>query len=871
MDVPPQTTDSCVLRAWRMAEENSVKVLSLDVFDTLLWRVVPEPIDAFLLVGRSLADAGHLRVPVEAFARLREVAEHRARERSLRRRSTPEVSLAEVYEELSPNVVGDAVPADLADLEVEVERSITFPDLEVVQFARAIQAARGVRVVLVSNTYFSAEQLRRILDREAFRAIDVDGVFTSSDNGRHKGSGLYDAVLDVLGVAAADVLHLGDDPDADGACAERAGMHAALLPRRPEPLPIVLEREGLLRGDVLRRPRAPLQDGAGDFGLTALRGKALRRVEGDTLSSDLRPWWAAGVGVFGPVLTGFAEWVHDRATAVGVDRVFCVMREGHFLAPLLDAARSLRGSGAETATIWLSRFVCSQAAIVEVSEDEIEAFLRRRRAPTVAEACQSLGITPVQVGLDEHGADRLTDARLRRRFLLAVTGRDEVRRQVQAHCSQARRRLVEHVVGTVGAREGWAVLVDLGWGATIQASLDAALRAEGVELRTQGLYLLTNDAAVDRVLDGVAAEGFLGNLGLPDPDIRWIMRSPEALEQLCMPEVGSLAGFDTDGRPLTTPSVEQPIQRAQREAVRDGVLAFQKEWGRYRDVLPADQRALTGAGRALLRKTLLRFVVEPTEEEASTFGSWAHDENWGSDGSETLLTGMTAEKLEHMSPLQLLELPMDRLYWPFAVAALHHPSLARAAAALASGALPADVFSGDQASHVTLYVDYGGGLFPRRQPSVAPNGRGLYYVRERVDAHPLRAIAVEFPPGPGLVRLDSMRLYFELRGRSDPAVVDIRWPTPSTAVRYDGELLSGNLLLGERRSPRVSYECPPEWGVDVHCVEVELGFGWLPSAGGARPGRDRAALALELARRAYPRAQKMYQLGKVLLARARAL
>jgi hypothetical protein len=343
-----------------------------------------------------------------------------------------------------------------------------------------------------------------------------------------------------------------------------------------------------------------------------------------------------------------------------------------------------------------------------------------------------------------------------------------------------------------------------------------------------------------------------------------------------MPATGSLRGFDEDGRPVTGPAASDAAQQAQRQAVRDGVLAFQEEWGRYREVVPAEQQAVADAvagaladrARALLRTTLLRFVVEPTADEARTFGGWVHDENWGSDEAEAVLSDEVADRLGYMTPVQLLELPMDRLYWPFGLAALHNPPLARAAAAVAFGELPADLFTAGTETHATLYVDYGVGLLPRAQVPAAPNGRGLFYIRRRLDAHPLRAVAIGFPPGPGLVRLDWMRLRFGLRGHSEPEVVDVRWPEDADRVRYqDADVLSRNILFGRRRAPRVSFECPEEWGMDAYNVEVEAGFAWLPGDRGEPPAADRAALALALARRAVPRARKVLQLGRAVVRR----
>jgi FMN phosphatase YigB (HAD superfamily) len=863
--------DLCIARARAVAEREAVKVLSLDVFDTLLWRVVPEPVNAFVLIGRALEERGLLRVAPEAFARLREAAERRARESNRAAGHGKEVTLEQIYAQLGAAVVPGTDVEALADIEVGVERTITFPDLAVVQLAADVQS-RGTRVVLVSDTYLSAARLVRLIDREPFSGIQFDGVFASSDHGRGKGDGLFDLVLGALGVSGREVLHLGDNPAADVAGAEKAGMHAVLLDRQTDPLPAVLEREGVSRATEAhrRRPRAPLVDGACDAGLTALRAKVLRRLPSPSLVDGDEVAWRTGAAVFGPVFCGFAEWVLDRAAAEGADNVFCMMREGDFLVPLVEAARMQRGGGAEARPVWLSRYVCAQAAVVNGTPSEIEGFLRTRHAPTLAVACEGLGVDPVALGrLGERLGDRMDDAAVRRQFVTAVTTSGVVRDAVVDHAAAARGRLVRHVTETVGRSSGIAVLVDLGWGATIQASLDVALRAENLDLRTFGLYLLTSAAAVEQVLKGVMADGFLGTVGLPEPAVSWIMRSPEILEQLCMPETGSLRGFDEHGRPLTSGVGARSSQQRQRQAAREGVLAFQREWGRYCSVVPAEHHALHQRARPLLRTTLLRFVVEPTAEEATTFGSWLHDENWGSDEAEEVLREDVAEQLAYITPAQLAELPMDRLYWPFGLAALHNPSLARAAAAIASGELPADLFIGGWEGHVMLYVDYGLGLLPRAEVPVRSNARGLSYLRCRVPANPLQGIAIRFPPGPGIVRMDWMRLRFGLPD-GESAIVNLRWPEDAARVRYrDAEVLSGNILYGQRRAPLIGFECPGEWRGSAHNVDVEAGFAWVPGALGAPPARDRGEVALAIIRRAYPRARKMVQLGGALARRVR--
>src|SRR3954453_10900199 len=191
----PAFTDARLDRVRALVERGSVKVLSLDVFDTLVWRVVPEPVDAFPLLGTHLRRLGHLRPATspELFGTLREGAEWRARRLAGERRDTLEVSLVEVYEQLPAHLFDGATPDELAALEVDFEREITFPDLDVLAVARWAQEEHGVRVVCVSDTYYSEDQLAYILDREPISTLGIERVFTSSVRGMGKGSGLYDA------------------------------------------------------------------------------------------------------------------------------------------------------------------------------------------------------------------------------------------------------------------------------------------------------------------------------------------------------------------------------------------------------------------------------------------------------------------------------------------------------------------------------------------------------------------------------------------------------------------------------------------------------------------------------------------------------
>jgi FMN phosphatase YigB (HAD superfamily) len=853
----PQTSDDLrLVEAFRVLEREQISVLSLDVFDTLVWRIVPEPVDAFLLLGQRLRDLGHLpaHVPVELFARLRERAERRARSRVPAGR-VPEISLEDIYDEMPAHLFSGVRPEALAGHEVALEASIVFPDLDVAHLARHAQDEHGVRIALVSDTYFSPAQLRKVVDCETLADLAVAEVFTSSRHKVNKSTGLFDVVLETMKVQPGEVLHVGDHPDADVAAAERARIHAVAFEKLSEATRALLRAESMVREADRDTSVAPVDPSCGDMGLTAIRAKSLHRA-GSSGTGATGAYWRFGSLVLGPAFTGFAEWVHRRAQAEGVTTVYCLMREGEFLSRLLNGGRHYLGSDVTAVPLWLSRSVCSRASILEASVEELEGFLHRRTAPTVRGLCETLGIGLAQVPeLFDQADGGLDDAELRRRTLSTLAGRPEVRASIVATSAELRRRLVDYVLTTVGPDARRVLLVDLGWGGTIQAHLDRALAGAGAELETVGLYLLTNDAAAERALDGVRTEGFLAAGGLPERAVRWVIRSPEIVEQICMHDEGSLQGFTPECEPVLGETSQSPVQKLQRNAVQRGILQFQSTWARYSRVVPASQRMLDAGGRDLLLRIVLRFVVAPTAEEANLFGTWFHDENYGSGSNEPVVMDDLARALRYMTPAQFLELPMTRVYWPFGLAAVHNPPLASAAAAIAAGVLEPQALEGGDRGEASVAVDLGAGFPADGGRVVEVNGTGLRFVRDDVWAQPVRGVKIVLGEGPGTARIDFMRLVFRLRGRAEPAQVDIEWPGQFDQARYENATRLGpNLLLGAHGPPAVVYRCPSEWGHDAYRVEVEIAYAWLPTAPVPTGPAPRSAVAREVGRKVARRA-----------------
>ena len=852
IDQPTHTPDARLERAFALVAEPGVTVLSLDVFDTCLFRRVPDPEDAFPLVARRLAERGSLVESINpvAFKRLRMAAEARARGARREAGAGVEITLPEVYAQVPSRIFFDASNEELAAVEVEVERELLVPDLDVLELVRFARE-RGKRVVGVSDTYFSELELRAFLYPNFNGDAELDAVFASSEHGQGKGDRLFDIVLGELGVEPREVVHVGDNKEADVESPRSRGIRAVWFERRPEGLARVLERERLYLGSEDLGPQ-------GDAGLTAMRGKVLHRRELAELPEELRPFWRYGAIALGPAMAAFAEWVHDQTRLAGRDRAFCLMREGALLSELVNTAHEYLESDVTAEPIWLSRQVCARAGIFEGRADELRALVSRRRPPLVRDLCATVGVdvsaSPALAALAD---TRMGEAAVVDEVLEELSSNPEARGEMVARSKLLRERVLELVRRAAADGES-LVLVDLGWGGTIQKSLQDILDGSVVDLRTVGLYLVTDPRATERLLDGIELTGFLATQGVPSEATRTVMRSPEILEQACMPDVGSQIDLDADLEPVLDVAVDRDrVQSAERAAVQKGIRAFQREWARYAQMDGGHARLTAEELRPQLLAQVARATVAPTAAEAHAFGRWVHDENFGSAGFEPIVGGGHVRRaLRHMDPETLMELPMSEIYWPFGLAALEDEHLAQAAEAVAMGLVSADAFySSLEAGDLEVYFDNGYGF--GEDWVVRVEGRrnryGLSYARATLRGDEVRALRVDPVQSQCLLRVDWIALTCWVRGEAEPRKIVFDTHEALSRFRMRELIPAGaKFYMVGRKEPWMELDLRAELGgAAAYEVLVEVAYAVML----VDPRGEDAAQARELQRRAEQRSR----------------
>jgi FMN phosphatase YigB (HAD superfamily) len=776
----------------RVIADRSCAVLSLDIFDTILWRRVPRPADVFGLLASRLHTAGLAPAWVTGptLRRMRINAEQKAR--TGREALGTEVSLFDIWRYMPSNVFPAAKLDDLVKAEVEAEREFTVVDLDIAEVIR-LALKQDIQVILVSDTYFTEDHINYLLDRPELGSLQGVRVFRSHQHGVDKASGLFEIVLRELGRSPEQVVHIGDNPVADVEAPAELGVRTVHYIRLDESFEAVLDRE--------REPLDHLGDYApniddlnGDFGLTSLRAKALS-LGGRNSASAVDTGWRYGASVVGPVLTGFAEWVAWKAHEAGTKVLWCPMREGDLLSELVNNAAAVRGWDLVAKPIWLSRHVTSLACLDAFDEDSVHEFIRRSYQLSVRQLLSILHLRAGDVpGLASELNTIIDNGGIAERVSIALTETPHLQNRLKGTMTAARERLLRSLKAAGALESPDLTLVDLGWGGTIQAQLAKALKIAEIDITPAGLYLATDDRAIRCYQLGLRAEGYLAQAGVPTDVAATIVRSPEVLEQCVNALCGSLIGFTEDGAPVLGQVSESNAQNSERLAVQDGILAFQSTWNRY--VRNSDgawsDLARPQAAKDRLANILVSALKSPTAEEAGVFGNWVHEDNFGSSVVTKVVPEDLKSAIPYLSPLDLDDLHMRDSFWPALIAA-SDTRLASAAKALATGQLDPGIFepAGERFETGLHYRTGDGKWHNSDRRRVRINHNGLSFARMRFEHHDTVDLSLSLPGRPALVRIDWIEAKIIAGGRQVEEV--LRWDTPED---FAGMSYVGSRWLG---------------------------------------------------------------------------
>lgn len=593
-----------------------VRHLSVDVFDTLLIRTTtPESV----IAATARFVGGRIGVPAERVLAARDDAWVKETAEAVRAGKDPDAESKSLFKRWIGSLASDV------DVEPSIEAALSFelsseaaclaPNAEmlsILQFAKA----RGIEVTALSDMYLSPAEVSALLSAHGMKGL-VGRVITSGHLGLQKRTGrLFDWYVESMG-GSDGLLHVGDDPVADGTMPASRGLVAVS----------VFDRRRMLARQRLSASRI---DPAREAALSALQSHTPRSVAHDV-----------GFSRFGPIYTGFIHGVVERAANDGVSSVWFLAREGWMLHELYSSMRrsGLVADAPPSGYLYASRVATMRAQLEDFGDRQVgsvhsDTWSRKYRSTLSPLQLDDEDLNRIMGGAGISADDTVTDEGLR---LLRSHSpfRDAVR-----NIGENERLGLKAYLERIGfPLEGKVALVDVGWGGQIQENFERALRLMGASTKVVGYYLGTDDRAERRRQDGgLIMHGIVVDKCNNDGSGLGAFSHVQGIELGTRAAHGSVKGYGADGMPRLAPESDRGRQA---EAVDDpaistmqeGILAFADGYLRAAAVLGA--RASQSV--ALARDVVDVASITPSRAEAEVVADMKNIANLG--GDETLRLG----------------------------------------------------------------------------------------------------------------------------------------------------------------------------------------------------------------------------------------
>ena len=276
------------------------KVISFDIFDTLLLRPYINPTDLFLHLEKLEG--------IDGFYTARLLAEKQARKIHA---DKEDITIDEIYNEISEPF------KEFKTKEMDLEKQVlqVNPEIkDVYEYAKK----KNKRIIIVSDMYLTDAFLREVLINKGYDSFEE--IFVSSKYGHLKYSGnLYKDVISSLSIKPCDILHIGDNKVNDGTSPSKLGISTFTFEKN-------IDR--YLKNPYINKLS---KLGKNNIGISIVIGM------GAIYSINHNEYWDMfGYSIAAPICLNFVNWFYKNIQTQNINDVIFIARDGYILQKMFD-------------------------------------------------------------------------------------------------------------------------------------------------------------------------------------------------------------------------------------------------------------------------------------------------------------------------------------------------------------------------------------------------------------------------------------------------------------------------------------------------------------------------------------------------------
>ncbi|MEP3226121.1 MAG: HAD family hydrolase [Parasphingorhabdus sp.] len=593
--------------------DDNVEILSLDCFDTLIWRNVNRPTDVFH--DLDIANCG---------MEMRVLAEKRARKALILDPKRSDVTITEIYQKMFRQSQESAI-VHCVEQEMAAEARHCFAFQPVVTLIEKAKE-RGLRVIIVSDTYLPEPLLRSLISSAAGASIadKIDQIFCSCEYGMGKAAGLFAPVLKDLDIAPEKILHLGDNLEADFKAPQKLGIQGIHFEQFDD------ETEERLRLEAIAATIIEKDTRKKSPSLQPHRAQISLRQNDDAT-------FQFGHDVLGPIFQGFSRWIADEAqkietAAMRKPKLLFLLRDG-FL-PAKAFVKAYPEWSDHVSMVELSRFTANAASFVD--KESVTAFLTAEATANKKDAYSSQRQAAYcrQLLFFKNEIPKLAGIKKPETFIREILKHKNLSKII-ARSQKFRSSLIAHLKANGVEQGDNVVFVDLGYNGSVQNVIEPVLNAE-MDLQISGRYLLLREL----MITGLDKKGLIDSSHYDTSALNALCESIAVLEQLCTQSNGSVLGYSETGEPKRDTADIKGKQSEERDHAQSACLSYIDQMGCGWATIPASWDK--DCARQMAAASLSRLLFLPVDREIGIFENFHHDVNLGTKDMLKFIDNETA-------------------------------------------------------------------------------------------------------------------------------------------------------------------------------------------------------------------------------------
>lgn len=307
---------------------DKVEIVSFDIFDTLIMRKIFSPEDVFRLLEEKV------RVELKLDC---EIANVRAQAASM---CGSYATINEIYQYIKQqtNLIDKNI-IDIMQLEKDIDIDLCITRRDIADLYEYCLTC-GKEVYLISDMYYTLQDIKRILDKCGVKVPDDEHIWISCEKKADKVSGSLWEKYSKLVSKDIRCLHIGDNKTGDAKNPVIYGIDSYY---------IMSAKDMLMKSSILELASSvnTVSDSV-CLGLVAAKlfnsPFALCSTNGKVSYDDSEIY---GYCVYGPLLEKFLIWLYYNSRKDGIDKLLFFARDGYFLEKDYKVVSELLNDGYE--------------------------------------------------------------------------------------------------------------------------------------------------------------------------------------------------------------------------------------------------------------------------------------------------------------------------------------------------------------------------------------------------------------------------------------------------------------------------------------------------------------------------------------------